>query len=194
MYSSVFCISGPSGSGQDTIIEALQKILPIERLITSTTRAMRENESQGKPYYFIEREKFLTQINAGEFIEYAKQYNDEYYGVSKAELDRVSQSGKIGIWKVDYQGATTIRKLFPEIVTILITVSSFNTLAERIRKRDHATEAFIQERMKYTREWSKHTNVYDYVIYNDNGKLEESIHTIKDIITSTAHSRNILVA
>ncbi|PIR95197.1 guanylate kinase, partial [Candidatus Falkowbacteria bacterium CG10_big_fil_rev_8_21_14_0_10_37_6] len=49
----IFIISGPSGAGEDSVIDGLKKLLPIERVITTTTRAMRKNESQGNPYYFI---------------------------------------------------------------------------------------------------------------------------------------------
>ena len=69
MSSNIFIISGPSGSGQDSVVEGLKKYLNIERVVTSTTRSMRAGESQGNPYYFVSQEEFEKKIQE------AKNYN-----------------------------------------------------------------------------------------------------------------------
>jgi guanylate kinase len=180
--SNIFIIYGPSGSGQDSIIEGLGGIIPIERVITTTSRSMRPCESSGKPYYFITMKDFKKRIDAGEFIEYAEQYNGNLYGVTKEEVERVGNSGKTVSWKVDFQGATTIKKLFPETKSIFITVSDLKILENRIRRRDNEGEEYIQERMKYTKEWIDRTGAYDYKIFNEEGKLDEAIKKVAEII------------
>lgn len=178
MYSTVFIISGPSGAGEDSIIDGLSKLMPLERVITTTTRSPRKGEFDGHPYYFISKDQFQERIQAGDFIEYAQQYNGNLYGVTKTELDRVTQSGKIGIWKMEYQGVMSVQKLFPEIPSILITVPSLDILEKRIRNRDNASEVYIQERMQYTKEWLNHSNIYTYTVINDEGHLQEAVeHT-----------------
>src|SRR5687768_8478384 len=118
--SNIFVFYGASGSGQDAIIEGLKKILPIELTITTSTRKMRPGESNGKPYYFISEEEFRDGIRDGSFIEYAQTYNDDFYGLTKKEFDRVRHSGKIGIWRTDFQGAHTAKKLYPDHKIIFI--------------------------------------------------------------------------
>jgi guanylate kinase len=181
MHSNIFIISGPSGAGEDSIIEGISKIIPLERIVTTTTRERRESDPENA-YYFISKEAFEKGIENGEFAEYAKQYNGNLYGVTKAELERVSQSKKIGVWKIEYQGVMTVKKLFPEIQSILITVPSLDILEARIRRRSHVTDEYIQERMEYTKEWLKHTDIYDYTIVNEEGELAESIQQALVII------------
>jgi guanylate kinase len=178
---NIFIISGPSGAGEDSIINGLSELLPIERAITTTTRDMRPGESEGNPYYFLSLEAFREKIALGLFAEYAEQYNGNLYGVTKQELIRIIQSGKIGIWKIDYKGVEAAKKMFPEIIAILVS-APLEILEQRIRKRDNPSETFIRERMEYSQEWLKHTDIYDYTIENEQGKLEEAIKKTYDIV------------
>lgn len=184
--SSLFILSGPSGAGEDSIINGLEKVFSLERVITTTTREMRAGESQGNPYWFITREDFVARRDNGEFAEWAEQYNGNLYGVTKKEIERVQsisrKNGKIGIWKIEYQGVMTVKKIYPEIPAIFITVPDLETLENRIRRRDSVSEEYIQERMKYTQEWMRHADIYDYTIVNADGKLNEAIEKTVEII------------
>jgi guanylate kinase len=179
---NIFIISGPSGAGEDSVIDGLTKILPIERVITTTSRAPRSGEEDGNPYYFISREEFEEKIEAGEFLEYAQEYNQQFYGVTKKELHRIGESQKIGLWKIEYQGVITAKKLFPAIIAILLT-APLSIMEARIRRRGNLSPEDIAERMAYTKEWlSQHTDIYDYTVENQEGKLEETIANFKKII------------
>jgi guanylate kinase len=180
--SSIFIISGPSGAGEDSIIEGLRQYFPIERVITTTTREMRPGESQSKPYYFISKEKFISQRNKNEFVEWAEEYNGNFYGVTGEEIERVKNLDCIGIWKIEWKGVTTAKKLYPEIPAILVTVSDLKILENRIRRRDGVPDEYIKERMKYTEEWMKHTDIYDYTVFNEEGKLNKAIAETAGII------------
>jgi len=117
--SNIFIISGPSGAGEDSIMEGLKKYFELERITNTTTRAMRSGESQSNPYYFISEKEFKDEIDKESFAEYAQQYNGNLYGVTKTELERVQKSGKIGIWKIEYKGVMSVKKMYPEIVSKL---------------------------------------------------------------------------
>ena len=183
--SNIFIISGPSGAGEDSIIEGLKSILPIERIITSTTREMRSGESQGNPYYFISREEFEKNIADNKFTEYAEEYNHNLYGVTTEELERVANSGKIGILKIEYKGVMLIKKKFPEIKSIYIAPPSLEIIEQRLRRRDkNISEEYLKERLDYTKEWMKYEDIYDYKIVNEEGKLEEAIQKVAKIIQS----------
>jgi guanylate kinase len=178
---NVFIVSGPSGAGEDSIIEGLSRVFSLERVITTTTRELRPGESDGHPYYFISRDAFKKRVTENDFVEYAEQYNGNLYGVSKGELGRLAHSGKIGIWKIDYQGAETAKRLFPDIIAIMVS-APLEVLEERIRRRDNPSEEFIRERMAYSEEWLKHTDIYDYTVENEQGKLDEAIAKVAEII------------
>jgi guanylate kinase len=178
---NVFIISGPSGSGQDTLIEALGKEFPIERVITTTTRAMRPDESQCHPYRFISKEEFSLLRDAGAFVEHAETYNHEWYGVQKKDLEKAFSSKNIVLWKVDYKGVLSIKKQFPHIISFLIEVPE-ETLRARLIKRDSPSEEYLKARMDYTHEWLQSKKLYDYCIKNEEGRLEEAVQVIKAII------------
>ena len=185
--SRLFIISGPSGAGEDSIIERISDLLPIERVITTTTRAPRPGEREQHPYYFISREAFEAGIAAGRFFEYAQEYNDNYYGVTFEEIERVRASDKIGIWKIEYKGVQTAKKLLPGIIAILIT-APLDIIETRLRSRDTVTDAYIAERMAYTKEWLNHTDLYDYTVENEQGKLAEAVQRVAEIIRKHAPS------
>ncbi len=180
--NKLFVIYGPSGSGQDSIIEGVAKDIPVERVITTTTRPMRPDETQKNPYWFVSKDHFEKAVSNHSFIEWAKTYNGEWYGVSHDEIERIASSGKIGIWKVDWQGAKSIRALFPAVPIIYITAPIEN-ISKRLRKRDTATEAYFQERMEYIEDLLNRSDlVYDYKIENNDGGLEQAIGNVEEII------------
>ncbi len=179
---NVFIISGAAGSGKDSVIDGLQSILPIERIITTTTREMRPSESEGQPYYFVSVESFETGLKNGFFIEHSINENGAHYGVTKSELERITSKNKIALWRVDWKGVIAIKKLYPEIKALYIS-APIEILEARLRSRDtNKDEAYFQERMAYTREWLKHLDIYDYVIENEEGKLAQTIEQVADII------------
>lgn len=171
---NIVILSGPSGAGEDSIIFGLSKEITLEKIVTTTTRKKRPGEKNGQQYYFIKFEDFKQKIKENKFIEYAQQYNDQYYGVTKDELLRVATSGKIGIWKIDYKGVINAKKMFPGIKSIFIT-APLKELEERIRERSKVSEDYIKERMSYTKKWLKFKDIYDFQITNKNGNLEKSI-------------------
>jgi guanylate kinase len=182
MKKNIFIISGPSGAGEDSVIDGLEKILPIERIVTTTTREMRKNEKQGSPYYFISKEEFKDKILKKNFVEYAQHYNGNFYGVVKEELERFEKTDKIGIWKIDYKGVISAKNKFPEIKAIFLMAESLKILDQRIRNRDNVSQQHVKERMEYTKEWLKHENIYDFKVINKEGKLKEAVEEVANII------------
>lgn len=185
---NVFIISGPTGSGKDAILEELAKTTPFERIITSTTRTMRPGESEGRPYHFLPREMFERKVTAGEFIEHSINENHEYYGVTRAEIDRLQASNNLILWKLDWKGVESAKKLYPGIRAILIT-APLPVLEARLRKRDgNRGECYFEERRQYTEEWLNHTDIYDYIVENEEGKLDEAVQKVKAILDARRSS------
>ena len=179
---NLFIISGPSGVGEDSIISELSKKLNINKVITTTTRKQRPEEIGKKTYYFISKNEFKEKIKKNEFFEYAQEYNDNYYGVTNKELNRVINSNKIGIWKIEYKGVITAKKKFKKIIAILIS-APLEILEKRIRQRGNVSEKYIKERMLYTKKWEKYKDIYDYEVVNEEGKLNNAVDEIYNIIT-----------
>ena len=83
----MFVLSAPSGTGKNTLIEAvLGRLDGLEHSISHTTREPRRGETDGDPYHFVDRPTFMALVEQGVFLEWA-EYNDNLYGTSVHEID-----------------------------------------------------------------------------------------------------------
>lgn len=192
MISKIFIITGTSGAGKDSVIEKIKgKNLEFEWVKTTVSRSMREGESEENPYYFVTSEKFKEKIGRGEMIEYALVYG-KYYGGEKKEIERCLATKKPVIWKVDIQGVPTIKKHYPDAICIFISAPSFEALEKRIRGRGKDSEETIQKRMKTAKEEMRDAStnpLYDHVVVNEEGRLDETAEKVTGIIKESFRRR-----
>lgn len=160
-------LSGPSGSGKDTVLsELIQRNEKIQLSVSATTRKPRHGEIDGVHYFFISKEDFETKIHNNEMLEYA-EYGDNYYGTPKAPVDSWLNAGKTVILKIEVQGAEKIRKMYPDAISIFILPPSMETLEHRIRKRESEKEDEIIKRLAIAKSELARANEYDYAVVND---------------------------
>ena len=181
--AKLFIISGvPStGSGKDSVIEGLKKEkLDFNWIITTTTRAKRPGEKEGHPYYFISVKQFLTMKKRDDFLEWAKVYGN-YYGNTKQRVKQALQQKKPALLRIDCQGVKKYKKLIPEAIIILITVSSLQVLENRLIQRGD-NKKIIKQRLLIAKQELKNMPPYDYLVENREGKLAETIQQVKKII------------
>lgn len=178
----VFIISGPSGSGKDTLIVRLLEKLPELRFsISSITRGMRDGEKQGEKYNFITREKFEDMINNGELLEY-NTYVGNYYGTPKAPVVKAIEDGCDMIIEVDVNGAAQIREKLPDAVSIFIMPPSYEELKARLSGRGTETEELIDRRMNSALGEIRRASEYDYIVVNDD--IDTAVNDIMSVILS----------
>lgn len=177
---SVFIISGPSGSGKDTLLKVLfEKHPEIAFSISSITRDMREGEIEGEKYNFISREAFEKMIENDELLEY-NVYVNNYYGTPKAPVIAATQKGLDIIIEVDVNGAANIRKKLPEAVSIFIMPPTFNELERRLKGRGTESDEVIAKRMNEALAEIKRATEYDYIVVNDD--IEVAVDNINAVI------------
>lgn len=177
---AIFVISGPSGSGKNTVYDGLvEKCDNIAQTVSVTTRAPREGEVDGKDYYFVSEETFLKKIANDEFIEYVN-YGKNYYGTLKNEVIRLSELGKTVILVIEVNGAFNIKKAFPESRSIFLVPPSVEELRNRIVSRGQNTDDEIETRISIALDEMKLKDKYDYCVVNDN--LEDCINEVYNII------------
>lgn len=178
--NNIFVISGPSGSGKNTVYDGLKVLIPdIAQTVSATTRAAREGEINGVDYYFISEEEFKKYIARGEFIEFV-QYGKNYYGTLKSEIERLSSLGKTIVLIIEVNGALRFKELFPNSVSVFIFPPSIEALEARIRKRAQNTEEEIQKRIQIAQYEMELKDKYDYLVVND--KIEDCIKNVYNII------------
>ncbi len=180
----LFVISGPSGVGKDTVIEGLKKIgLNFGWVITTTTRAMRKGETEGRPYHFVSKKQFQQMVKENVMVEFAKVYGN-YYGTSKAALEEAFRNNKLVILKNDPQGARSIKKKIPQAIVIFILPPSLATVEKRLCHRGTDPEKVIQQRLAAIEKDLTNLDFVDYRVINEEGKPELASREIFKIIQS----------
>ena len=161
-------LSGPSGCGKDTVInELMARDSSVVVSVSSTTRAMRENEIDGVSYNFLTKSEFEKLIENDEVLEYA-EYNGCYYGTPMKPLEKMLDEGKVVILKIEVQGAQKVmEKLKDDVVTIFLLPPSFEELERRLRGRKSDSEEQIQSRLRIAVDELGCAENYSYVVVND---------------------------
>jgi len=165
---AILVLSGPSGAGKSTIIrEAAPRIGEFYFSISTTTRAPREGEVDGREYYFVTKEAFEEGIKAGEFLEYA-QVHGNYYGTSLKPVREALEAGKLVIFDIDVQGHRLVRAKMGDITTsAFITPPSLSELERRLVERSTDSAEVIAKRIDNAKEEIKAIGEYDFTIIND---------------------------
>lgn len=169
----ILIITGPSGVGKNTIINALSEKLDFKFSVSHTTRPKRKTEVNGKDYHFVTEEEFQLMINNNELIEF-EEYGGFTYGTSRKELE---QDGLI-ILDLEVNGATKLLNNNSNFIGLFIDIND-EELINRLKNRGHNSD-FINKRMQLANKQRKYKDMYDYKI--ENVDINTSVKEIIDII------------
>ena len=169
----ILIITGPSGVGKNTIINALSKKLDFNFSVSHPTRPKRVSEVNGKDYYFISNEEFQNMINNNELVEF-EEYGGFAYGTSRKELN---QDGLV-ILDLEVNGATKLLNNNNDFIGLFIDIDD-KELINRLKNRGHNSE-FITKRMELASKQRKYKDMYHYKI--ENVDINTSVNEIIDII------------
>jgi guanylate kinase len=181
-------LSAPSGAGKTTLARMLEKEFPgAEFSISYTTRAPRGAEQNGKDYHFVDTLTFQQMIDRNEFVEWAEVHGN-FYGSSKQVVAQSWRHDGIGVFDIDVQGGTSIKRKYPDAVCIFILPPSMPELERRLRSRGTDTDDVIRRRMLAARaECEKGAISYDYLIIND--RLDDAFQQLKSIVIAERSRR-----
>ena len=175
-------VSGPAGAGKGTAVKLLRELMPELALsVSATTRSPRPGEEDGVHYFFISREEFERRIAAGEILEYT-EYCDNLYGTPAEAVRLVLESGKDMVLEIEVDGASQIKKKFPDAVTVMLIPPDGDTLEARLRGRGTETDAVVRQRMARAREEIALSRDYDYIAVSRDGAADECAADLQAIL------------
>ena len=174
-------ISGPSGVGKGTLVNALmERNQKIKMSVSATTRAPRPGEIEGVHYFFKTEEEFKAMVDRGEFLEYIHVFGSKYYGTPRSFVEQQLENGYDVILEIDVQGAMKVKQAFPDAVLIFITAPSMSEIKSRLIGRGTETMEQVEKRFATAFEEIKMIPQYDYVIIND--VVDVAVHHMEAIL------------
>lgn len=175
-----FIISGPSGVGKSTVLQALLADRPdVYFSISATTRDPRPGEEDGVHYHFLDVETFRKWIANDEFLEYA-EYVGNFYGTPKKFVDAAMEQGQDVILDIEVQGAVQVCSKRPETVRIFIAPPSWAELERRLTERGTDSADKIEKRLLRAKVEFQTAHTYDYFVINDS--VEDAVRELKAIM------------
>ena len=176
-------LSSPSGAGKTTLVKLLSESRDFYISISHTTRKPRNNEEEGKDYYFVNNDQFQNLIKKKEFLEYANVFS-HLYGTTKTPVIKNLENSKNVVFDIDWQGTEQIKKknLEYKLLTLFVLPPSKKALFNRLSNRDMKDKLIVDERMKEFNKDVLHWKSYDYVVINED--LQRCFKEICELIDS----------
>ena len=181
-------ISGPSGVGKDTIIDALRRR---EReagrdgdrhyVVTCTTRLPRNGEVDGVDYNFLSRGEFLRIHSQRGFLE-ANEVHGNWYGSPRDQVRASLAAGKDAILKIDVQGAQVVKEQVTQALLIFVVPPTLETLFQRLRARATETADELELRQRNAALELARQGDYDHVVVNETGQVDRTAAEIDELI------------
>src|SRR5262245_16070909 len=181
MIGPLIILSGPSGSGKTTIVGCLRAMpeLRLRPSISATTRPKRDGEIDGEQYYFLTPEEFERRRKAGDFLEWAEVHGHNY-GTPKQAVEELRNQGYTVILVIDVKGAEQVRPKCRDATSIFLTVSSIDTLEQRLRARHTEDERSLRQRLANARIELTRAGEFTHQVLNDD--LEQAVSDVRTII------------
>jgi guanylate kinase len=163
---TLFVVSAPSGAGKTTLCrEARLRVPDLAYSVSCTTRAPRPGEVDGSDFRFVSRETFLKMRDREELAEWASVHGN-LYGTPAGPLEAALHDGRDVLLDIDTQGATQLRRRYPEAVLVFVVAPSMAELEQRLRERRSDADQDIAQRLARGRDEIALWKQYDYLIVN----------------------------
>lgn len=178
----LFVVSGPSGAGKDTLVDALRERSPrLHYSVSATTREPRDGEREGEHYFFLTRKEFERRRNADGFLEW-REYNGNLYGTPRDYVIGTLHQGYDLIMKPEVNGALAVKAAFADAVLVFLVPDRLSHLRERLLARRTETNEEIARRLEIAHEEMKFIPNFDYLVINEQGRSEQAVRDLQAIL------------
>ena len=186
----IFYIMGKSSSGKDTIYKALLSHFGFSPIVLCTTRPMRENEQNGREYFFVDRACFDKMSADGKIIEkriYSTVYGEWIYFTAADSVD-LDNGNCLGIGTLEsylnlreYFGNDTVVPIYIEVEDGIRLIRAVEReQAEENPRYAELCRRFIADSVDFSEEKLSAASI-DRRFFN-NGGLESCVDEIESYI------------
>jgi guanylate kinase len=177
-------VSGPSGVGKTSVVDAVLDTLDIGFSVSATTRAPRPGEVDGVDYLFVTDAEFDELIEGDGLLEWA-HYGGYRYGTPRDPVEASLARGEDILLDIENDGAGQVRSKHPEALLIFVAPPSLAELERRLRDRGDTSEGDIGARLAVAEtQIEQAARGYDHIVIND--ELNDAIAAITSILLAPA--------
>jgi guanylate kinase len=159
-------LSGPSGVGKSTVVQAIRRDCPQVWLSVSvTTRRPRPGEKHGREYYSVGEREFEEMAGSGQLLEWAR-FAGNYYGTPREPVAERLEAGTPSLLEVDVVGARQVRLAVPDSLLVFLAPPSWEELVRRLTRRETEPAAAIEQRLEAARAELSAESEFDVTLVN----------------------------
>jgi guanylate kinase len=165
--SRLTVLSGPSGVGKGSVVQAVRRRHPdIWVSVSATTRSPRPGERNGVDYFFVDEAEFCRMQRENELLESAS-YAGNWYGTPRAAVVERLESGTPALLEIELQGARQVRESMPEARLVFLSPPSWTELERRLTDRATESADVVRQRLEVARAELAAEGEFDAVVIND---------------------------
>ena len=174
-------LSGPGGVGKSTVAKRLREAGDFWVSVSATTRGPRDNEVDGKDYFFVSEEEFTRMVKADEFLEWA-EFAGNRYGTPQESVEQALLLGKNVLLEIEIEGAKQVKAHLPQSVLVFLEPPTWEELVARLEGRGTDSPERRAERLKLAQEELAVASFFDVVLIND------QVETVVEKLIELAHN------
>ena len=162
----MIALLGKSGSGKNTVLNELVQ-MGYKRVVSYTTRPIRDGEKDGVDYHFVSNELFSEMSCQGEFTgisSFKTVFGEWHYGLPTVEL--FTQDAAAIVNPFQYMKICC----FPSVTSFLIDVSD-DVRKRRLKARGDNNSEINRRMTEDEKDFSGISDKVDFVILNNEGRF-----------------------
>jgi len=169
----IYILIGESGGGKSTIENYMCSKFKMEKLVSHTTRPIRNGEVDGFDYHFVSKEKFEQLLNEGKLWENVI-YNNNLYGLCSENID---YKNKNYVVVVEPNGFRHIKNLVGDYVRSIYVGVDESIRLKRLLERGDSVDNAIK-RIFNDRETFRGIESEVDMVVDNNMEVEDAIDEI----------------
>lgn len=178
-------IIGESASGKSTLQKMLVEDNPkYKKVVTYTTRPMRDGEVDGVDYHFVQKSTFDELVKNDFFVEHAR-YRDWCYGTAKEDCEN-----KYSVAVLTPAGLRALKRLGFNVISIYLHVDRRTRLISILARGDNIDEAY-RRNLSDVGQFDEVIKEVDYVIDNEGFQMDKNqvFECLKEILNAESNER-----